>query len=159
MTQRNKNHLQVQKSALNSATLLISFHKRYIVSTIETLKPAGPFPTSYSLGCVIYCTMGCLSFPLSQFPYCSCGWVCGWTIQVPHPCFSETFRALSYACGQLAYSNESCPEQRALTVVLGTTMTTLLCWVLLSHFLSLCLQLSTQTALTHVVFFSSSLLL
>lgn len=106
-------------------------------------------------GCDLLQNGLCLPFKLYQFPYCSCGWVCGWTLLVPHQCFSESFGLWSVSL----QDTESCPDQQALTIVLSTTSAALLCWALLSHFLSVCLQLSIQTVYTHVVFFSKALLL
>lgn len=84
-------------------------------------------------------------------------------LRLDPPCSPSMFLrnvwALSYGCGQLAYSIESCPEQQALAVVVSTTMAALLRWAFLFHFLSLCLQPSIQTMLIFVVFFSPSLLL
>lgn len=50
-----------------------------------------PFPLRTWWLCDLQQRVLCLSYTLYQFPHCSCRWVCGWTLLVPLPCFSEMF--------------------------------------------------------------------
>lgn len=142
MREKEEPLLQVQKLLLGTSEIL---HISFFIK-LHTQHPAlkysnqlAPIPLHIWWLCDLQRHGLCLSYTLYQFPYCSCLWM-GLRLDPPpspSPCFSEMFGRLSYGCGQLACSTESCPEQQALTVVLSTTMTAPLCRAMLSHFLSL----------------------
>lgn len=89
-----------------------------------------------------------MSSILYQFPFCNCGWLCGWTLPVPPPRFSEMFRFSVAVVASVGHSDTVGP---ALTIALSTRMASLLRWPWHSHLL--CLVISSLT----VFFFCSNI--